>query len=97
VSATRYPLSMAHIARQACPHFEASSPPATSTARACADCGLETASNLRLCLTCGYVGCCESRGAHDTAHYQETGHPLITPHGAGPQWLWCYACQAYLD
>jgi uncharacterized UBP type Zn finger protein len=86
---------MAHIARDACPHFDASRPPAASSARACADCGLEK--NLRLCLTCGYVGCCESESAHDTAHYRKTGHPLITPHEASADWLWCYACKAYLD
>jgi uncharacterized UBP type Zn finger protein len=86
---------MAHIARDACPHFDASRPPAASSARACADCGLER--NLRLCLACGYVGCCESESAHDTAHYQKTGHSVITPHQASAQWLWCYACNAYLD
>jgi hypothetical protein len=91
----RYPFEMAHTPRNACPHLDASKTAATSGSRACDECGLER--NLRLCLTCGYVGCCESEGAHDTAHYQKTGHPLITPHRSEARWLWCYACGAYLD
>ncbi|PYQ57813.1 MAG: hypothetical protein DMF58_17335 [Acidobacteria bacterium] len=31
-------------------------------------------SPLRRCLTCGYVGCCESYGAHDTEHAHASGH-----------------------
>ena len=31
---------------------------------------------LRMCLTCGHVGCCDSSiGKHATKHFEETGHP----------------------
>jgi len=66
-----------------------------SEAVACAVCG-ETA-DLRICLTCGHVGCCESHRAHDTAHYRATGHPLIRPYRCGYDWVWCYECNAFLE
>jgi len=34
--------------------------------------------HLRICLECGYVGCCDdSPNRHATAHYHSNGHPLI--------------------
>ena len=36
--------------------------------------------HLRLCLSCGHVGCCDSSiNKHGTKHYQETDHPVINP------------------
>jgi uncharacterized UBP type Zn finger protein len=33
---------------------------------------------LRLCLTCGHVGCCDSSiGLHATKHFVNTGHPVM--------------------
>ena len=33
---------------------------------------------LRMCLTCGHVGCCDSSiGKHATKHFQTTGHPVM--------------------
>jgi uncharacterized UBP type Zn finger protein len=54
---------------------------------------------LRLCLICGHVGCCEdAKNQHALKHYQETGHPLVAPVHEGPmQWIWCYADEALLD
>jgi CPA1 family monovalent cation:H+ antiporter len=46
---------------------------------------------LRLCLTCGHVGCCDSSAPrHATAHFRETGHPVMSSYGAGEAWRWCY-------
>lgn len=46
---------------------------------------------LRLCLTCGHVGCCDnSKNKHATRHYHETHHPMITSYEEGENWLWCY-------
>jgi uncharacterized UBP type Zn finger protein len=46
---------------------------------------------LRICLTCGHVGCCEdSRYAHALVHHQETGHPIIASLERGEAWTWCY-------
>jgi len=52
--------------------------------------------DLRVCQTCGYVGCCESHEGHDTAHFEKTGHWFIRPR-VGAEWLWCYGCRAYLE
>ncbi len=78
-----------------CPHLVALKPGITPTKSRCEQCGLTD--NLRICLSCGYVGCCESRGAHDTEHFRGTGHPFIKPHNAGADWLWCYECNAFLE
>ena len=82
------------IAKQTCPHLD-SDQSAASAKTACETCGLTD--DLRVCLTCGYVGCCESHGAHDTAHFRATGHALIRPHRETADWLWCYACDAFLE
>jgi len=43
----------------------------------------ETWPELRMCLICGHVGCCEdSRYQHARRHFEATGHPLIMPYGA---------------
>jgi len=53
---------------------------------------------LRICLACGHVGCCEdSPHAHALAHFQATGHPLIAAWEPGPQWIWCYPHRIYFD
>ena len=47
--------------------------------------------HLRLCLTCGHVGCCDSSpGRHATAHADAASHPLIRSLEPGEQWCWCY-------
>ena len=48
--------------------------------------------HLRICLTCGHVGCCDdSPNRHATAHNHETGHPIIRSLEPGEDWSWCYA------
>ncbi|MBE1492795.1 cation:proton antiporter domain-containing protein [Plantactinospora soyae] len=47
--------------------------------------------HLRLCLTCGAVGCCDdSANKHATAHFEETGHPLIRSIEPREDWRYCY-------
>lgn len=47
--------------------------------------------HLRLCLTCGNVGCCDdSKNKHATAHYDSTRHPIIESLEPGEDWRWCY-------
>lgn len=46
---------------------------------------------LRLCLTCGNVACCDSSvGRHATKHFEETGHPVMRSFEPGEAWRWCY-------
>jgi uncharacterized UBP type Zn finger protein len=48
--------------------------------------------HLRLCKTCGHVGCCDSsRNKHATKHFHTTGHPIVQSLERGEDWLWCYA------
>jgi uncharacterized UBP type Zn finger protein len=50
--------------------------------------------HLRMCLQCGKVGCCDnSPNRHATAHYGETGHPLIRSAEPYEEWFWCYVDQ----
>jgi len=53
--------------------------------------------HLRLCLTCGYVGCCDSSpGRHATKHFHQEGHPVVASFEPGERWAWCYVDQAEL-
>ncbi|NMO03599.1 UBP-type zinc finger domain-containing protein [Gordonia sp. TBRC 11910] len=47
--------------------------------------------HLRRCLSCGYVGCCDSSPRrHATAHFEESGHPVMRSAEPGESWRWCY-------
>jgi Na+/H+ antiporter len=47
--------------------------------------------HLRLCLTCGRVGCCDSSPQrHATAHFHEAEHPVMRSFESGEAWRWCY-------
>ncbi len=47
--------------------------------------------HLRLCLTCGHVGCCDSsKNKHATKHFHTSQHPLIRSIESGESWMWCY-------
>ncbi|AGA28257.1 ubiquitin carboxyl-terminal hydrolase 14 [Singulisphaera acidiphila] len=54
--------------------------------------------HLRLCLTCGHVGCCDSSpGRHATQHFHHTHHPVVASFEPGERWAWCYVDQAEQD
>ena len=47
--------------------------------------------HLRICLTCGHVGCCDSSpNRHATAHARASSHPLIRSLEPAEDWNWCY-------
>jgi hypothetical protein len=47
--------------------------------------------HLRLCLSCGHVGCCDSsRNRHATAHFWATNHPIVRSLEVNETWRWCY-------
>jgi uncharacterized UBP type Zn finger protein len=47
--------------------------------------------HLRICLTCGHVGCCDdSPSKHATAHARSTDHPIIRSLEPGEDWCWCF-------
>jgi CPA1 family monovalent cation:H+ antiporter len=46
---------------------------------------------LRRCLDCGQVGCCDSSpNRHATAHFRDTGHPVMASAEPNEQWRWCF-------
>jgi hypothetical protein len=54
--------------------------------------------HLRLCETCGHVGCCDnSKNKHATSHFHATGHPIIKSFEPGEDWGWCYVDQEYFE
>jgi uncharacterized UBP type Zn finger protein len=79
----------------ACPHL-AEIADVTPSADGCEDC-LRIGGywlHLRLCLTCGHVGCCdESPNRHASGHFGSTGHPMIRSFEPGETWLWCFVDQ----
>jgi len=57
-----------------------------------------TWNELRVCLTCGHVGCCEdSQHAHALAHFKSTNHPMICSIEPAETWGWCYVHRRYFD
>lgn len=54
--------------------------------------------HLRLCLSCGHVGCCDSsKNKHARKHFREEGHPLIRSAESGEEWAYCYIDKTYLN
>ncbi len=68
--------------------------PAYASPAVCAECheeGIATWAHLRMCLTCGNVGCCDSSAyRHARAHFTATGHLLMRSIEPGEDWKWCY-------
>jgi Na+/H+ antiporter len=47
--------------------------------------------HLRLCLTCGHTGCCDSSPErHATRHFEGAGHPVIRSFEPNESWRWCF-------
>jgi hypothetical protein len=55
--------------------------------------------HLRMCATCGHVGCCDSSpGTHATAHFRaHPDHPLMRSYEPGEEWWWCYVDEAMFE
>jgi hypothetical protein len=66
---------------------------ATPSSRGCEECLRlgDSWVHLRLCLSCGHVGCCDSsKNRHATAHFWTTRHPIVRSLEPGEDWRWCY-------
>ena len=66
----------------------------------CPDCLAvgDTWVHLRMCMTCGHVGCCDSsKNKHASAHASTTGHPVIRSLEPGETWLWCMVDQQMVE
>ena len=54
--------------------------------------------HLRLCKSCGHVGCCDSsRGKHATKHFRATEHPIVKSLEPGEEWGWCYVDEVEVE
>jgi hypothetical protein len=46
--------------------------------------------HLRICRTCGRIGCCDSSpGQHASKHAAADEHPILTSIEPGEDWSWC--------
>lgn len=53
--------------------------------------------HLRMCLSCGHVGCCDSSpNRHATKHFRDAGHPIVESFEPGEMWRWCYVDRVYV-
>jgi hypothetical protein len=69
------------------------SDPSPGTPEGCEECLAEGGRwvHLRLCLSCGHVGCCDSSPMrHATAHSHDSGHPIVRSFEPGEDWRWCF-------
>lgn len=64
--------------------------PASHECETCVEQG-DTWVHLRMCMTCGYVGCCDSsKNKHARKHYMRNEHPVIRSIEPGEHWRYCY-------
>lgn len=54
--------------------------------------------HLRMCMTCGHVGCCDSsKNKHAGKHAHAEGHPILRSLEPGETWMWCVVDEVYID
>jgi uncharacterized UBP type Zn finger protein len=74
--------------------------PVTPSAEGCEEC-LQLGArwvHLRLCLTCGHVGCCDSSpNRHASKHATVAAHPLVQSFEPGEDWLWCSVDEVMME
>jgi uncharacterized UBP type Zn finger protein len=47
--------------------------------------------HLRMCQTCGHIGCCDSSpNRHASKHARGARHPIIRSAEPGEDWSYCY-------
>ena len=47
--------------------------------------------HLRMCMTCGKIGCCDSSpNRHASRHARDVGHPIMRSAERGEEWSWCF-------
>lgn len=76
-----------------CTHLGSIKEVTVRTPNGCEECLAEGTPwvQLRLCLECGHVGCCDSSiGKHATKHFEATKHPIMQSFTPGESWRWCY-------
>ncbi|MGH2358576.1 MAG: UBP-type zinc finger domain-containing protein [Candidatus Limnocylindria bacterium] len=81
------------LERSPCPHLPESAPDPVSDA--CKECGQRF--SLRMCGTCGHVGCCETSRGHARDHARAANRPIIYSMPVGRGFAQCYVEHRYVD
>lgn len=84
---------------ETCSHFDQIQHPSPGT-DGCEECLKMGDSwvHLRLCETCGHVGCCDSsKNRHATKHFRKTKHPIMRSLEPGEDWGWCYVDEFMIE
>ncbi len=79
---------------EGCGHFKQIQQVSAEPTQVCEDCRKlgDAWIRLRICLTCGYVGCCDSSvNKHARRHYEQTGHPMVLSFEPRELWMYCFA------
>ena len=87
------------VADRPCPHLDEIrfTEPATDVCAQCVAAG-DIWPALRMCLVCGFVGCCDtSKNKHMKAHSEATGHPIFRSIRMDEGWIWCYEDNAFFQ
>ena len=78
-----------------CPHLDQIKLLRPTKVNGCIDCLKSGDSwvHLRVCKTCGYIGCCDnSKNTHMTKHAKSSKHAIIQSVEPEEKWMWCYEC-----
>jgi uncharacterized UBP type Zn finger protein len=83
-----------------CKHLEQVDRHKAPNTNGCEEC-LKTGDSwvhLRICLSCGHVGCCDSsKNKHATKHFHRSKHPMVRSGESGENWAWCYVDEAFIE
>lgn len=75
-----------------CSHLDQVQVERPSEVEGCEEC-LKTGDvwvHLRVCRSCGKVGCCDSSpNQHASKHARASGHPILSSLERGEDWSWC--------
>lgn len=83
----------------ACVHASVAQPVLPGTS-GCSECLREGSSwvHLRMCTSCGHVGCCDSSPRrHAAGHAATDDHPVMCSAEPGEDWGWCYLDSTTLE
>jgi uncharacterized UBP type Zn finger protein len=76
-----------------CTHLDQITVEKPTDVEGCEDC-LRTGGtwvHLRVCRSCGHLGCCDSSpNQHASKHVTETNHPIVSSLEPGENWSYCY-------
>jgi uncharacterized UBP type Zn finger protein len=83
-----------------CPHLAQTRtpPPEPGPDPVCEEC-VKSGSrwvHLRICLTCGQVGCDSSPNRHARRHAAHAGHAVVASAEPGEDWRWCFVDEEYV-